>query len=269
MTIEPELDVVIVNYNSGQALEQCVNQLVLGSGIDIHVSIVDNNSFDNSLSFVEDLDSSIKLIKNQSNTGFSIACNQGAKIGGADQIAFINPDCFISRVQLAQLYTQLAQYDSAALIGCKVLNEDGSLQAATRRRLPTFWRIIWHLSGLSKWSFFKGVNINDSGTFDDIQTVEAVNGSCVLVKRQFFEQLGGFDEAYPLHFEDLDLFARLQTEQYSILYDASVVVKHLKGNSTQDCKKIKAWKRQGLLRYLLKHRPRWEYLMAKFLLALK
>ena len=267
MQYDLELNVVIVNYNSGQALQQCLTQLMSGPGIGVNICVVDNNSTDDSMSFIENLEQHITVIKNAANVGFSKACNQGAKSGRATQIAFINPDCFINRQQLAQLSDQLADSDSAALIGCRVLNDDGSLQAASRRRLPTFWRIVWHLTGLSKFAIFKGININDSGRFDAVQNVAAVNGACVLVKRAAFEQLGGYDEAYPLHFEDLDLFARLQAAQYTILYDASVEVKHLKGHSTQNSQQIKVWKKQGLLRYLLKHRPIWEYRVAKFWLG--
>ena len=267
MNQSAELDVVIVNYNSSQALEHCLTELITGTGANLNVIVVDNNSADDSLSFINSLNQDIGLIINAANVGFSIACNQGAKSGKAEQIAFINPDCFISRQQLTQLSGQLARNQSAALIGCRVLNEDGSLQAASRRRLPTFWRIIWHMSGLSKWVVFKGININDSGIFDTVQTVDAVNGACVLVKRDVFEKLGGFDEGFPLHFEDLDLFARLQADKHTILYDSSIAIKHLKGHSTQDSQQIKAWKQQGLLRYLSKHRAHWEYRLAKLWLG--
>lgn len=262
-----ELDVVIVNYNSGQVLEQCLTQLIAEPGI--NVNVVDNDSSDESLSYIEGLEQSVSIIRNTSNVGFSIACNQGAKSGKAPQIAFINPDCFINRQQLAQLSMQLSQNKSAALIGCRVLNEDGSLQAASRRRLPTFWRITWHLTGLSKWSVFKGININDSGTFDSVQTVDAVNGACVLVKREVFEQLGGFDEDYPLHFEDLDLFANLKARNRTLLYDSSVQVVHLQGHSKQQAKRVKLWKKQGLVRFMKKHRPNWEYQLTRFFLRLK
>ena len=269
MTDGFDLDVVIVNYNSGQVLEECLSKIVSESKTAIEINIVDNNSTDDSLIFFDGMNDSVKLLKNHSNQGYSVACNQGAKNGTASQIAFINPDCFINQQQLMQLYNHLEEQDSGALIGCRVVNEDGSLQAASRRRLPTFWRIFHHLSGLSKWPFFKGVNINDSGVFDAIQKVEAVNGACILVKRKVFEELGGFDEAFALHFEDLDLFARLKAKHYTVLYDASVTVSHIKGHATQDSHKIKIWKRQGLLRYLSKHRPQWEYYMAKLLLSLK
>jgi GT2 family glycosyltransferase len=259
-----ELDVVIVNYNSGQMLEQCLSHLYSMPGIGINVSIIDNNSTDDSLLCLKSKDQTISVIKNSANIGFSSACNQGVESGQAAQIAFVNPDCFINSQQLEQLSNQLAQHDGAALIGCRVLNDDGSLQAASRRRLPTFWRIIWHLTGFYRWPMFKGINIDDDGKFEVVQKVEAVNGACYLVKRTVFEQLNGFDEAYPLHFEDLDLFARIQAEHFNIIYDSSVEVKHLKGQSKQDSQQIKAWKKQGLLRYLAKHRPQWEYRAVKF-----
>ncbi len=265
----PGLDIVIVNYNSGEGLEKCLNYFMDDSENDFNVFVIDNHSSDDSLMGVENSDLTTELIKNSSNVGYAKACNQGAKLGQATQIAFINPDCFINGEQLTQLSTALAANKYAALIGCRVLNEDGSLQAASRRRLPTFWRIVWHLTGFSKWRVFKGININDSGAFETIQSVEAVNGACVLVKRETFDLMNGFDEGYPLHFEDLDLFARLQVQSHAIIYDSSIEVIHLKGQSIQDNQKIKAWKRTGLLRFLFKHRPRWEYRVVKWLLGSK
>ncbi len=265
----PELDVVVVNYNSGEGLKKCLNHFMQGVEVELNIYVVDNHSNDESLKFFDRSYQTIELVKNPSNLGFAKACNQGSKLGRATQLAFINPDCFINQRQLAQLSAGLSSNQTAGLVGCRVLNDDSSLQAASRRRLPTFWRTFWHLTGLSKWRLFKGINIKDSGKFTTVQTVEAVNGACILMKREAFEQLGGFDEGYPLHFEDLDLFTRLQTEGFSIIYDSSVEVKHLKGQSIQDNQKIKTWKRAGLLRYFSKHRPRWEYLIAKWLLGSK
>lgn len=271
MNAPVELDVVIINYNSGDLLIKCIDRLNDSDNIKINIYIIDNDSSDQSIQNLEQSQPSanFKIIKNTSNLGYAKACNQGSFNGSAKYIAFLNTDCFIYADQLSQLISGLSEVHNASLIGCRVMNEDGSLQAATRRRLPTFWRIVNHMTGLSKLPFFRGININDNGLFNDMQKVEAVNGACWVIKRAEFELVGGFDEEFPLHFEDLDLFNRLQSKGFDIIYDSKVSVIHLKGSSSKDIERINNWKRQGLLRYLSKHRPKWEYKVAQFILGLK
>ncbi len=268
-----ELDVVVVNYNSGSALAQCIQTITQFEMLNLNVVVIDNHSSDQSMTALEDMIKSngwnVNTLYNNSNLGFAKACNQGASTGQTDYIAFINPDCFINGQQLLHLKQRLSENTQAGLIGCRVLNPDMTLQAASRRRLPTFWRIVFHLTGLSRLPFFTGIHIKDQGLFDSVVTVEAVNGACLMVKRTAFQQVGGYDENYPLHFEDLDLFATLQCNNKAVLYDSSVQVVHLHGHSDQQVAQVKAWKRRGLLLFMQKHRPKWEYKISRFFLGLK
>jgi len=263
----PKLDVVIVNYNSGHALEKCIETLSASNSSQLNIIVVDNGSQDDSLQAIKYQYDGVNVIENTLNVGFAKACNFAAKIGQAHYLAFINPDCFVSSEQLLQLVKSLENDPSAALVGCRVLNDDGSLQAASRRRPPTLWRVFVHMTHLDFLPGLKGINLKDNGLFDEIQRVEAVNGACMLLKRDAFNAVNGFDEAYPLHFEDLDMFAKLLKANQNILYDSDVAVRHIKGHSSQNEKKIKAWKKQGLLRYFKKHRPHWEYAVIKFILG--
>ena len=267
MNPETAIDVILVNHNSGEALDHCLKTLGSGDSEGLKIWVVDNASGDDSATDLQS-DMPLSIISNPENLGFAKACNQGAKQGQAEFLAFINPDCFVNVQQLQKLSDGLKNDAEAALIGCRVLNEDGSLQAASRRRLPTFWRVVFHVTGLSRWSWFPGINIHDIGQFASVKKVSAVNGACLLVKRTAFEKIQGFDENYPLHFEDLDLFARLQKGGGRVLYDSTVEVVHLKGHSKQTPKQIKVWKKQGMLRYFNQHRPRWEAALVKFILAL-
>lgn len=252
------VDVVIVNYNSADLLNQCLGKLLQDASSFLNITVVDNGSEDSSIDSITPLLSKITLIKNSRNKGFSHACNQGAALGQSSYLAFVNPDCFVSSIQIQALAKLLENNTHAALVGCRVLNADGSLQAASRRRLPTFWRVLFHVSKLAKFPIFKGININGTGIFDNPVEVEAVNGACYVVKRTDFEQINGFDEGYPLHFEDLDLFTRLLKINKSILYESKVEVMHLQGKSKQDSSIVKAWKKRGLKRYFQKFRPTWE-----------
>lgn len=264
--IEP-IDVVIVNYNSAEVLHQCLQSL-LSADKDNHLNIVvvDNASDDDSMQTMKPWADQITLVKNSQNRGFASACNQGAALGNEKFIAFINPDCFVQESQLQHLIGVLNQHNKAAVVGCRVLNNDGSLQAASRRRLPTFWRVLYHISYLARFKVFKGINIQDDGHFEEPIEVEAVNGACYVINRSDFKAINGFDEAYPLHFEDLDLFTRVIKQNRKIMYDAQVEVVHLQGQAKQQSKLIKQWKKQGLKRYFSLHRPAWEAKLVNWLL---
>jgi GT2 family glycosyltransferase len=264
----PVTDVVIVNHNSGSALRRCLQTLWQDAANQFNVVLVDNASTDESLQNLPDSEQ-IKLILNTENVGFARACNQGLGAGRSQWVVFLNPDCFATSSDITALCNELEQHPQAAMIGCRVLNEDGTLQAASRRRLPGFWRIVMHLSGLSRWPMFTGINIAQKDRLDGVIEVEAINGALMLGRRSELEALGGFDEQYPLHFEDLDLFARILSAGKTVLYDDRVAVTHLKGHSKQDSQRIKLWKRQGLCRYLQKHRPAWEARLVSWMLGVK
>ncbi|WP_223787056.1 glycosyltransferase family 2 protein [Marinicella meishanensis] len=261
---EPAIDVVVVSHNSGAVLQDCLAALLQPAAAAIRICLVDNASTDDSRALIPN-DERITVINNTQNLGFATACNQGAQTGQAPTVAFINPDCFIQAQQLQQLSTTLDATPGAVLVGCQVLNQDGSLQPASRRRLPTLWRVLCHITGLSRLPGFRGINIRETAPPQQAQPVEAVNGACFVVQRAAFEAIGGFDEGFPLHFEDLDLFVRLQQNQGQLWYEPAVAVTHLQGHSEQRSAVIKAWKKQGLRRYFRKHRPRWEHALIKVL----
>ncbi len=253
-----KIDVVVVNYNGGDYIKSLVTSLVQDQNI--YMTVVDNASSDHSMAKIDAL--SNKCIYNNENVGFATACNQGAACGHADVIAFINPDCQIDIQQLYQLYDQLIR-SQHVLMGCHVTNFDGGLQRGTWRRLPNLLRVLVTVTGLERLGL-QGVNLTSPANH-----ITAVNGACFIVKRSAFESVNGYDSAFPLHFEDLDLFQRLLNQGYTLGYAADVKVKHIKGQASSDDQQVTLWKRQGLIRYFEKHRPRWEQFILRLLLKLK
>ncbi|WP_154222385.1 glycosyltransferase family 2 protein [Marinicella rhabdoformis] len=253
------VDVVIVNYNAGQYVIDLIN--VLKHNKQMNVIVVDNASSDGSLKRLQQLD--VNLLENDKNMGFSYACNQGAQCGSSPVISFVNPDCLLEQGQLEQL-TQRITKGSSDLLGCHVVDPDGSTQKGTWRRLPNIWRVLKTVSSLEKLPFIQGLNLRKAPV-----NVEAVNGACYAIKRPVFEEISGFDEGYPLHFEDLDLFKRIQDKGGKLGYAGDIQVKHIKGHSSTDSKQVVEWKKQGLLRYFEKHRPNWEQKLIHLLVGLK
>ncbi len=252
------VDVVVVNYNAGECLPAL---LAPWQGHpNIKVTLVDNASEDGSQKKAEK--QVHHLIQNSKNKGFATACNQGAAHGTADVLFFVNPDCLLPVDVLQEMADRLLQ-SKAALMGCCVVNLDGSLQRGTWRRLPTLWRVLVTMSGLERLGI-RGINLSKPPSMP-----EAVNGACYAIKRQVFESVGGFDPEYPLHFEDLDLFARLVQAGHRLACANDIQVKHIKGHSSTDTKQVAIWKKQGLLRFFERHRPRWEVAIIRFLSILR
>lgn len=260
------LDLVIVNYNSGEALAQCLDHCLSQSTqtLKLNATVIDNASNDQSWQAAAS-HPQVRLIKNQHNQGYAAACNQAANLTQSELLAFINPDCFIQAEDLSKLAQHLQQQTNGGIISCRINNPDGSLQRANRRRLPTFGRVLATYLKLEKLPLIHGINITDRQPPLQPLTVEACSGAFFIIKRKLFEKIGGFDTDYPLHFEDLDLFKKVNDDGCHITYYPTITATHLKGHSKQNHKLIKSWKKQGLCRYFKKHRPPIETLLIKII----
>lgn len=260
--------VVIVNYNTGDMLKQVVDS-VLGEQCVDKVVVVDNKSADDSMALLPD-NSKLDKYYRSKNHGFASSCNFGAKRCDSDYILFLNPDCFIANNSLSVLINNLYQNPQAAIIGCNVQNPDGSEQRASRRRLPTLWRAIKTFSKIENFAktcnCFAGVNLIHQPMPKNIQKVEAISGAFILIKTEKFKQVNGFDNKFPLHFEDLDLFKRIADCGYDILFNPTIKMIHHQGISSRSNPKVSGFKIQGLKRYFKKHCSPLAYYFIKIII---
>lgn len=230
---------IIVNYNAGETLQQCVGAL-LKSTEPTTVTIVDNASSDHS---AENLQSffgnhqNVEFLFNGSNLGFAPAVNSVASHSDASWILILNPDCILDREALGKLKRALAQDPGAALAGPAVRDESGRIQRATMRRFPDPWKSLMTASGLwrlGKWfPVFHGVEVDVSRKNTDPEICDAVSGACMLVRRSAFEAVGFLDEGYAMHCEDLDLMYRLKEQGWHCLYVPQAGSVHQQGLSSR------------------------------------
>ena len=246
--------VIIVNYNTGDLLKRAV-ECVLAQSKATEIIIVDNFSHDSSMAELNN-DERIKKYYRKKNYGFASSCNYGASRATCENLLFLNPDCLMPEKSLSPLLENLANRE-VGMVGCHITNSDGSEQRASRRRLPTFWRALKTFSGLEKLArvcdCFAGVNLNHRTVPSKPTSVEAISGALMLLKKSTFNEVGGFDEEYPMHFEDLDLMKRLLNANYQIIYNPLVSAVHYQGTSSQHNPKVEQMKKQGLIRYFEKH----------------
>lgn len=237
-----ELDVVIVNWNAGDQLLDCLQSLSHACQNPVfqlsNCVVVDNASTDGSSDGVEELSLPISLIKNRKNTGFAAASNQGAEAGSSEYILFLNPDVRLYPDSLAKALVFLAQPQNAAvgILGAQLIDENGVVQRNVAR-FPSPGDLFFQMLGLDRvWpSRFHPLFLTE-WEHQDNRAVDQVPGAFFLVRRPLFEKLNGFDERFFMYFEDLDLAYRARQAGSGSFYLADARVFHRGGGTTQQVK---------------------------------
>lgn len=253
----PQLAVVVVNYEAGEVLRQCIAHLA-ASLLPLQILVVDNASSDGSLAGLETLAlpqrHRLEVLRLPRNLGFGAACNRGVAATTAPWLVLLNPDCLVAPDSLERLLAHAQADPSIGLIGAAMRNPDGSLQRAVRRRDPTPWRSLMTLSGLARfetrWPLLQGVEAPAATPPCALESVDAVSGALMLLPRPVFEALGGFDEGYFLHCEDLDLCRRVRAAGWRVVLAGEVEVRHIQGVCSR---------RAPLRVHWHKHRGMWRY----------
>ena len=252
----PSLGVIVVNFNAGDLLVDCVRSL-LSSAVEATVLVVDNASSDQSTGSLEAAfgdDSRLCLVRNPENVGFSRAVNQAAKSLDAEFLLILNPDCLLREHALERLLEAVDKDAAAGLAGPLVRDGDGAIEPACLRRLPLPWDSFVTASGLwrlGRWiPSLRGVWVDPSAHLSEVISAEATSGACMLVRRAAFAEAGGLDEGYRLHFEDLDLMCRLQEAGWRCLFVPQAEAVHLKGVSSRGRTVWVHWqKHRGMIRF--------------------
>lgn len=232
-----DLSVIIVNYNVKEFLQNLLHSIEKASfNLTKEIIIVDNASDDGSVEFIKEKFPNVKLIVNKKNLGFGKANNIGLKEAKGKYILLINPDALVAEDTFEKMIEFFKSKADAGLAGCKILNPDGTLQLACRRSFPGPWTSFTKVTGLSslfpKSKLFARYNLtylDENLTYE----VDAISGSFMMMKREVYEKVGGFDEQFFMYGEDLDLCYRIQKAGYKVYYYHETQIIHYKGESTK------------------------------------
>ncbi len=255
----PEVSVVIVNYNAGQLLTECVRS-VLQSTVPVETFISDNGSTDGSLEYLwkrHGADSRLKIVENNSNLGFAKANNVVLPGATGKYLLFLNPDCIIETDTLEKMVRLLESNPEAGMAGCLITNLDGSEQTGCRRMVPTPWRTFVRILHLDKLftghpkfqSFILSKRPLPAGPIN----IEALSGAFMFVRREAMEQVGLLDDNYFMHCEDLDWCMRFRKAGWTILFAPDVKIVHIKGSCSHEKPFRVSWhKHKGMIRFYRK-----------------
>ncbi len=232
-----DLSIIIVNYNVKEFLQNLLHSIEKASlNISHEIIIVDNASDDGSVELIRDKFPSVRLIANRENLGFGKANNQALEIAKGKYLLLINPDTIVSEDTFDKMIRFFEENTEAGLAGCKILNPDGTLQLACRRSFPGPWTSFCKVTGLSnlfpKSKLFARYNLT---YLDEDQTyeVDAISGSFMMMKKETYDKVGGFDEEFFMYGEDLDLCYRIQQAAFKVYYVHTTQIIHYKGESTK------------------------------------
>lgn len=231
------ISIVIVNYNSADYLMHCLSSIKAAStNLNFEIIVVDNNSTDDDLHYVMEQFQNVEFIKLRENVGFGKANNIGVEKASGDYILILNPDTILEEQTLDVMYHYMENNTEVGISGCKVLNSDGSFQLACRRGFPTPWVSFTKLFGLQSLFPKSKLLARYNQTFrsiDETYYIDSVIGAFMFIRKEIWDNVGGFDEAFFMYGEDIDLCFRVQKTGAKIAYIHSTSIIHHKGVSTR------------------------------------
>jgi GT2 family glycosyltransferase len=229
-----KLSFIIVNWNSLVYLRRCIDSIYAQTRCSLEIVVVDNASPDGDASFIAREFPHITLIRCRENIGFGAANNLGFRRSTGGNVLFLNPDTELLDSAADIMMQTLSSDRDAGIVGCTLLNEDRSIQTSCIQTFPTILNQLLD----SDWLRVRWPNSYLWGTApiwskrDGAEEVEVISGACMLMRREVFEEVGGFTEAYFMYAEDLDLCYKVQKAGYSNYYLRSPTVLHYGGKSS-------------------------------------
>ncbi len=254
-----ELDVVIVSYRCRELLRRCLDSL-FGEGRPSRpmvVTVVDNDSGDGTVTAVEREFPEVQLDALSANVGFSRANNIGIRRGRAPYVLALNPDTRVPAASLDRLLDLMAERPQVGMAGCRLELEDGTFDHAAKRSFPTPLSALGHFTGIGRRRASGRLAEYRAPSVDE-GPVDAVNGAFMLMRRSALDQVGLFDEGYWMYMEDLDLCYRFKQAGWTIWYEPTVTVVHVKSGTSGPLRRprLNYHFHYGMLRFYRKHYSR-------------
>ncbi len=214
--------IVIPVLNKVELTKQCLVALAdVTQGVDYEVIIVDNGSSDGTHEFLGNLGGDVQVIRNPDNFGFAKACNQGAQAASGQYLVFLNNDTIPMKGWLNALVQEVEAHQDVGVVGSKLLYADGTVQHAG---------VVFSRAWLTPYHHHRGVAA-DLPFVNRRHEFQSVTAACMLVRRDLFSEVGGFDEAYRNGFEDVDLCLKIKQQGWRVIYQPSSVLYHLESQT--------------------------------------
>ncbi len=220
----PDVDcsIVIPVWNKLELTKQCLAALARHtSGASFEVIVVDNGSTDGTPEWLGTLRGNVRVIRNETNLGFAKACNQGARAARGRYVLFLNNDTVPLEGWLVPLVEELEYKPHVTVVGSKLLYADGTIQHAG---------VVFSKVFLTPYHLYQHSR-GDLPAANRRREFQALTAACLMVRREAFEAVGGFDEGYLNGFEDVDLCLKIRERGGQVVYLPKSVLYHLESQT--------------------------------------
>ena len=253
---QKKVSVCIVTLNASKYLHHCLTLLEQSQGAEVEqIIVVDNRSNDNTVKMIHENHSSVKLIQNNRNEGYTIPMNRAMKEADGEYLLILNPDAFVKPKAVAALANFLDLHPEVGIAGPKVLNVDGTFQKSCRRGVARPWNVISYFTGLaarfpdnSKYTGYHLSHLDEN----ILNEVDGVSGSCMMIRRNLIDKIDCFDERFFAYQEDSDYCFRAKAAGWKIYYVPEAEVIHDAGRGGSAAYKYRSlfeWHRSYYLLY--------------------
>ena len=213
-----DCSIIIPVFNKVDLTKQCLQKLSeVTHGLQYEVIIVDNHSTDGTSEFFEALSGDVQIIRNQENLGFAKACNQGAAKATGKYLVFLNNDTIPQEGWLSALVDEVEQHPEVAIVGSKLLYQNGTIQHAG---------VVFSKKCLTPYHIFNRVG-SEFPAANKRMELQAVTAACLLIRKDIFRSVDGFDEQFVNGFEDVDLCLKIRELGKKVIYQPKSMLYHL------------------------------------------
>ncbi|MGH7773360.1 MAG: glycosyltransferase family 2 protein [Candidatus Binatia bacterium] len=230
-----DASIIIVSYNTRDLTLSCLASVIKHTvGLSYEVVVVDNASSDGSAEAIEQQFPSVRVYRSPQNLGFAGGVSRAVSYCSGEFLFLFNSDAYLQDNAFNAMITYVRQNSHVGALGCRVTSVNGSHQP-TAGRFPSLWldfsdHVLRPLAFLpARWR----QNCIHADDFQQPVSVDWLAGSCVLLRRQALEEVGGMDEQFFLGDEDIDLGYRLKRAGWQVVYFPAVGVVHLGGRSKE------------------------------------
>jgi GT2 family glycosyltransferase len=232
-----QLSIIIINYNVKYFLEQCLSSVVKAlESVDSEIFVVDNASSDGSVAYLKPRFPSVNFIINNTNTGFGKANNKALAKCTGKYVLFLNPDTIVPEDCFIKCIRFMEENGDAGAVGVRMINGAGVFLPESKRSLPTPATAFYKLTGLSRLfpnsKIFSRYALGYLNEYEN-QPVDVLAGAFLLARKDLLVGLKGFDEAFFMYGEDIDLCFRIKKSGYTNYYFSQTTIIHFKGESTK------------------------------------
>lgn len=229
-----KLSIVILCWNDLRVISDCLRSIIARThSINYEIIVSDNGSTDGSIQFIQQNFPGVRVIENHANLGFAKGNNVGIRAATGDYVLILNPDTYVNDRALDTWIEFADRHAEAGAFGCRVLNSDGTYQESARP-FPSVRRDLVAALYLRSLAHISDVFISDAYTGwkgNTERVVDWQSGCCVMFRGDLLKQLGGFDEQFFYHYEEVDLCLRVWKAGYPIVYTPEFTITHLGGQS--------------------------------------